>query len=271
MRQIAANLAIVATLATAIFAANSASGQAAGTQLSDFAGMWESIPRGPGPRGLGGPGRGGPPPGAGQRGDRPPPPGEDDASDLPGPNVEGLDRGDKMTYAIMTPAGRAAFEAMDPHDLPSNNCRSNGMPSLAMIPDLQDWSVGTDAIVIHYADFNTTRPVSLGADPGGPSSYLGHSTAKFENGVLTITTTKLLASLGGLGRNAPGSGSRTVVERYSLSADGQRLTGTMTVHDPEYLTRDLVLPLSLSRAPEGSRIPDDVECSVEASQRYLDG
>jgi hypothetical protein len=162
------------------------------------------------------------------------------------------------------------FEAMNPRDLPSNNCRSNGLPSLAMIPDLQDWSVEGDKLTIHYADFDTIRPISLGDAEAGPPTPLGHSAANFENGVLTITTTGMTAALGGLGRNAPGSASRSVVERYSLSADGQRLTGTMTVHDPEYLTRDLVLPLSLSRAPEGSAIPEDVECSVEASQRYLD-
>jgi len=266
MRRIATTIAAAAVLVAAIADGTSSPAKADG--LSNFAGMWEATPRGPGP---GGPrGAGGPPPG-GPRGDRPPPPGEEDASDLPGPNVEGLDRGDKMTYAIMTPAGRAAFEAMDPHALPSNNCRSNGLPSLAMIPDLQDWEVDGDKFTIHYADFNTYRPISLTDADAGPPTALGHSVAKLENGVLTITTTGMTTALGGLGRNAPGSASRSVVERYSRSADGQRLTGTMTVHDPEYLTRDLVLPLSLSRAPADSEIPSDVECSVEASQRYLDG
>ena len=188
MRRIATTIAAGAVLTAAIAAGVASPARADG--LADFQGMWESIPRGPGPGGPRGPG--GPPPGAEPRGDRPPPPGEEDASDLPGPNVEGLDRGDKMTYAIMTPAGRAVFEAMDPHDLPSNNCRSNGLPSLAMIPDLQDWSVAGDTLTIHYADFNTFRPVSIGAPDSGPPTALGHSTAKFEDGVLTITTTGMI-------------------------------------------------------------------------------
>jgi hypothetical protein len=250
-----------------------------------LAGIWEVQPRGPG--------RGGPPPGArsggnsgdlgrfspppggpeGQSGRFGPPPGgpEDSADDLPGPNVEGLDRGDKMTYAIMTPKGRAVFEAMNPHDLPSNNCKSNGLPSLVGIPDLQQWSFAGDVLTIKYADFDTVRTIYLDgrADDAPPSLY-GHSVGSFADGELTVTTDRLIATPGGLGRNAPGSASRSYIERYRLSADGTRVTGYLTVHDPEYLTRDLTLPIAFSRATDVTEIAD-VPCSVESSQRYLDG
>jgi hypothetical protein len=175
-----------------------------------------------------------------------------------------------MTYAAMTPAGKAAFEAMDPHDLPANNCRSNGLPSLVGIPDLQEWKVAGDRVTIHYANFNTVRTIWLdGRAAEGPPTLLGHSTGSFGNGEFVVTTTNLVATPGGLGRNAPGSASRSYIERYRLSADGTEVTGSVTMHDPEYLYRDRTRPIGFQRAAEGSEIPV-VDCSVEASQRYLD-
>jgi len=242
------------------------------TLKAGLSGMWEVAPHRPGRGGPPGGRPGGPPPG-GVRfgpGNGPPPGGpDDDASDLPGPNVEGLDRGDKMTYAMMTPAGKAVFEAMDPHDLPANNCKSNGLPSLVGIPDVQEWTFAGDLLTVHYANFNTVRTIYLDgrAASGAPSLY-GHSAGRFENGELVVTTTNLIATPGGLGRNAPGSASRTYVEHYRLAGDGSGVTGYVTIHDPEYLTRDLTVPIGFQRAAAGTEIPD-VECSVEASQRYL--
>lgn len=256
--------------------------------LLEMSGMWEVSPHRPapgGPGGPGGPGRGrpgaggprgdfGPPPGAGPGGRFGPPPRgldpEGDAADLPGPEIEGLDRADKMIYAAMTPAGKAAFEAMDPHDLPANNCKSNGLPSLVGIPDLQEWTVDGDRVTIHYANFNTVRTIWLDGRPAeGAPTLLGHSTGKYVGGEFVVTTTHLTATPGGLARNAPGSASRSYVERYRLSADGTEVTGSVTMHDPEYLYRDTSRPIGSRRAAEGSEIPL-VGCSVEASQRYLD-
>lgn len=255
--------------------------------LNAMTGMWQVSPRGPGGRPGAGPQRGfetarngqrqggnfseGPPPGEGRGRFGPPASGlEDDASDLPGPDIEGLDRGDKMTWAMMTPQGKAAFEAMDPHDLPSNTCLSNGLPSLVGIPDVQEWTLSDGVLTLHYANFNTVRTIHLdGSVPNGPPTLLGWSSGELANGELTVTTTNLTATPGGLGRNAPGSASRSYVERYRLSADGSRITGQLTIRDPEYLTREMVVPINFSRAPDVTEIPD-VPCSVEASQRYLE-
>jgi hypothetical protein len=145
------------------------------------------------------------------------------------------------------------------------------MPSLVGIPDVQEWSFAGDVLTIHYADFDTVRTIYLDgrAAEGLPSLY-GHSTGRFEDGVLTITSDHLIATPGGLGRNAPGSASRTTVERYALAGEGTQVRGQLTIHDPEYLTRDLVRPIAFSRAEDGVTVPEGIPCSVEASQRYLD-
>jgi hypothetical protein len=261
---------LTAAALLAALAAPSAGQTDGATKLSDFVGMWEARPPRPPGRPNGGPPGGGPgrgQPSAGQSFS--PPLNEDDGKELGGPDIPGLDRGDRMTWRIMTPAGHAAFAAMDPRKLPANNCVTNGLPSMAGMPDLQEWKVDGNRLLIHYGEYSTHRTVWLDdTNASEPPSHLGHSRATFGNGVLTITTTRLTASLGGLGRNAPGSASRTFVERYWLSADGQRIEGSMIVHDPEYLTRDLQMPLSLTKASEVTELPD-IECSVENSQLYL--
>jgi hypothetical protein len=278
--------ALAATTA-ALALATAGHGQAAPvtppSALLKMAGMWDVHPHRPGPGRGGAPGAGGrrgfgSPPDFGARGNSSglghfsPPPGGPDrpADDLPGPNIQGLDRGDKMTFAIMTPKGRAAFEAMDPHDLPANNCKSNGLPSLVGIPDAQQWTFKGNVLTIKYADSDTVRTIYLdGRADSGPPSLYGHSVGTFANGELTVTTTDLIATPGGLGRNAPGSASRSYVEHYRLSPDGTRIIGYLTVHDPDYLTRDLRLPINFMRSPKGTVIPD-VGCNVADSQSYLD-
>ena len=74
------------------------------------------------------------------RGGRPPVPPRNAGAASGGPNLEGLDMGDRRVYQLMTPQGRAAFEKMDPRELPTNNCLSAGVPTLAAVPSSQDWS-----------------------------------------------------------------------------------------------------------------------------------
>lgn len=148
-------LLTVAALIAAGLGAPSAAQSGSATKLTDFTGMWEARP----PRGPGGPGgpNGGPPGGGPGRGEPSagqsfsPPLNEDDGKELGGPDIVGLDRGDRMTYRIMTPAGQAAFAAMDPRKLPANNCQSNGLPTLALVPDLQQWAIEGNSLRIHMA------------------------------------------------------------------------------------------------------------------------
>jgi hypothetical protein len=299
---------VAGTLGVASVAAQEQTGEAAARSLQPFLGVWEVNRRGPGggregpgarprgdagaadfggfgpraegeggertgprpdrPRGGGGPGEGRRPPPGGPDGPDGP---EGEAPSIPGLDIEGLDRGDRQVWRMMTPAGRAAFAAMNPRDLPANNCLSNGLPSLVGIPDVQAWSVEGAVLTIRYANFNTVRQIYLdGRAPEGPPTLLGHSTGRWEGDTFVVTTTHLIATPGGLARNAPGSASRSYVERYRLAGGGEGITGDITIHDPDYLTRDSTRPIGFSRAPEGVEVPDDIACSVEAAQRYLD-
>ena len=186
-----------------------------------------------------------------------------------GPDIEGLARGDLRVFQQMTPAGKAAFKAMNPRDLPSNNCRSSGVPTLAVMPNAQSWSVDGDVLTIHHATFDTVRHIYFdGRKVSGPPTQLGYAIGEYSYDVVTIITTNMQASLGALSRNAPGSAARSVIERYRLSSDGQSMDAEITVDDPLYLMHPIVLHAHLVKAPAGTKV-EDFPCDVEASQRHL--
>ena len=219
-----------------------------------FGGVWDVRPMRP-PRGP--------------RNRAPAPPGRVGAASG-APNVEGLDGGDRRVYQLMTPEGRAAFDRMDPRDLPTNNCRSSGVPTLAAVPYSQDWSLEGDVLTIHHEEFDTVRQIYFDGRPAnGPPTQLGHANGAFSDGALTITTTHMKASLGALSRNAPGSDARSVTERYWLSDDGAGINGEITVEDPVFLTQAIRLRINLVRAPEGTEVLG-FPCDPEASRRHLE-
>jgi hypothetical protein len=209
-----------------------------------------------GPRGLGGSGG----PGG--------PEGED--VKIEGVNVPGLDRGDRRTYDMMTDAGKAAFAAMNPLDLPANNCKSPGLPSIAMTPNLQDWRQSGDVLTIHHEYYDTVREIRLDrrSHPAAVHTPAGDAVSWMDGDTLVIETTNLTAMAGGLGRNAPGSDARTVVERYRLSPDKQTLDGEITLNDPKYLTRPMMLHVAMTKQPEGTKI-ETFPCSIESARDYL--
>ncbi len=235
----------------------------------DFSGVWlVDARRGPaGRRGPGGPGRPddrrGPP-------DRFGPPGGDDAS-IPGLDIPGLDRGDRHTYSIMTEEGRKAFASMKPEDLPANNCQSPGLPSIVMTPNLQIWSVTGDTLTIHHEYYDTVRAIHLDRRTHPDDAVhtpSGDAVSWIDGDTLVIETTDLTAMPGGLGRNAPGSDARTVVERYRLSPDKQMLNGDLTISDPKYLTRPIMIRARMTRQPAGTEIPS-IPCSIDSARAYL--
>lgn len=246
---------------------------------SDWDGVWAPEPRGPGGRrgtgARGGPvagddasGRlrlGGPAPRTGGRsgGDPRFEISEEDAA-------KGLERGDMAVRRVMTPVGRAKFDEFDPLELPSANCQTSGLPGIAVIPELQEWSVGDDAVVIRHESYDVRRVVDLsGAAPadGGAHSVLGTASGKLDGDTLVIETTNLAAGWGGLSRNAPGSDQRRVRETYRM-VDPDTIEGEIVISDPVYLTRDLRIPVVLKRQPHDVTM-ESFPCDVEVARRHL--
>jgi len=230
---------------------------------SDFNGVWAPVMKGPPgqdrrgpPDGVGGPGRFAGP-------DRPGAPPVISARD----QLNGLDHGDIRTRSLMTEAGKAKFAEYDPLLHPASNCQTPGLPSIAQIPELQEWTVTADQLTVRHESWETTRIVHLGqtAHAAGPHTVLGYATGKIDDRSVVIDTTDLNAEWGGIGRNAPGSDQRTIRETYRL-IDHDTMEGVIEVTDPLYLYRPLSMPVTLKRQPAGTRIVD-FPCDIEVSRR----
>jgi hypothetical protein len=224
-------------------------------------------PGGPGGRGFGPPlgGGFGPPPGGPGFG---PPGGPGGAIEISAEDeAKGLDQGDIRTRSQMTEAGKAKFATFDPVETPEANCKTQGLPTLAMIPELQQWSVTGNQLTIRHESHATLRNVRLDQTfhPTDTHSVLGHAYGKFDGTTLVIETGNLNAEWGGLGRNAPGSDQRTVRETYRL-VDKDTIEGFIEINDPLYLTHSLRMPVRLHRQPAGTEIVD-FPCDVEVAKR----
>ena len=240
-------LVVVATLSLFAIADSAPAATNANSVQQGFSGMWEVQP--------------------GHR-----PHGNDGPSPQPLPNEpKGLAPGDRRVRQMMTAAGRAAFDALDPRDLPANNCRSPGLPSIAMTPNLQEWKFTVDVLHIDHEYFSTKRQIFLDGrkHPDDiPHTAEGHAIGTIDGRTLVIETSLLAAMPGGLSRNAPGSDARVVTERYTLSEDGNSMHGRITIHDPKFLTRDINLEVKLVRAEPGTEIVF-FPCDIESSRRDL--
>jgi hypothetical protein len=181
--------------------------------------------------------------------------------------AKGLEQGDIRTRSLMTAAGKAKFATFDPLQHPTSNCQTPGLPSIAQIPELQQWTIAGNEVTIRHESYATTRTVHLdqSAHPSEAHSVLGHAVGKLSGASLTIETANLNAGWGGLGRNAPGSDQRVVRESYRL-VDADTIEGVIEVTDPLYLTQTLRMPVTLKRQPAGTVI-EDFPCDIEVSQR----
>lgn len=235
-------------------------------QVSAFDGVWQVDPRGRspgGPHGSGGPGGPGGPP--------TPPQTDGGGPPLPENLASMLDRGDKRIYGQMTPAGRAMFATFDPKVLPANNCKSPGLPSIAMTPNLQAWRVSGGKLTIHHEYFDTHREIALdsAAPMTGPHTALGYAIGKLSGDTVTIETTGLAPAWGGLARNAPSSDARIVRETYRLDGP-DTLRGQIEIEDAKYLNHPLRLSVTLHRAKAATEIVT-FPCDLEASRRDAGG
>jgi len=171
----------------------------------------------------------------------------------------------------MTEAGQKKFDQFDPLELPSANCRTSGLPGIALIPELQEWSIHDGQLTIRHESYGAVRTVQLRGRPKEAATHtvLGQAIGKLNADTVVIETYNLAAGWGGLGRNAPGSDLRTVKETYRL-VDADTIAGELELSDPLYLKRPLRIPVTLKRQPAGTHI-EDFPCDVEVARRHLSG
>jgi hypothetical protein len=152
--------------------------------------------------------------------------------------------------AVLTDAGRARLKQ---NNAAANDavirCEPPDLLTLLRAPQPIAFTLNGDHVVIHHDHWNTVRKIAL-ADrsnsPNGGPTRLGSSTARFDGPTLIVETRNLLGTVSG---GFTTSDTARIVERWTTSGDGSRLTLELTIDDPESYRQPLVLIQSRVRTP----------------------
>ena len=162
----------------------------------------------------------------------------------------------------LSPAGVIARENYDPRLSPANTCEPNNVPAVFHSPYLIDIQINSSEAIVRHEAYNITRTVPLDSErrQAEPTGVFGMVAGRVEGDALVIESSGYPASGWGLGvagttngagADVPSSAQKMVIERYSASEDGARLTLSYTLEDAIHLTEPY------SNAVEFARVADD--------------
>jgi hypothetical protein len=147
----------------------------------------------------------------------------------------------------LTDAAKKARASFNPlTDSVAPGCRPKGMPTIMEQPYPMEFAKKGDAIVLRMEEYDTVRTIVMTPDAkfdALPKTLLGRSKGRWEGETLVVTTTRIdwpYIDPSGL----PQGPSSSIVERFTPSADGTRLTYTMTITDSTTFTT----PVELKRS-----------------------
>lgn len=157
--------------------------------------------------------------------------------------------------ALLTPAARKAAAEFDLANDPAIDCSPDGDGIKHQITAPIPFQIEhfDDHYVFRYEYWNAVRIVYLdGREPPADfePSRLGFSVGRFDGDTLVVETTHLKPSLLG-GRDLPIelSPDARVVERYTLTDDGERLDLVLSIIDPHNFREPYVDQQSTLRSP----------------------
>lgn len=178
----------------------------------------------------------------------------------------------------LNPAGLTAVRAYDPQNSPANACEPYNVPATYLAPYQVGIRIEGSEATLHHELYNVTRTIQLDTEPRQeePTGLFGLATGRIEGNELVIESSGFPASDWGLatasdelgvGTDIPSSEQKTLVERFSVSDDGQALTVTYTLEDPGYLTRSYVGTATLNRVADDEPL-HPYECELDSAERF---
>jgi hypothetical protein len=183
------------------------------------------------------------------------------------------------TPLSLTAAGRQAWERYDQKRSPANTCEPMSIPDIYNAPTyIVTIEIADKQAVVRNQAYKVVRTIPLDGSeaPADPKQQFGIVRGRIDNGALIIQSRAYPASAWGLGAatqvmgagaDVPSSTEKTVEERFSVSADGLKLTYEYTVKDPVYLAA------SYSHRVEWARLASDTpvypyDCDVESASQF---
>jgi len=128
-------------------------------------------------------------------------------------------------------------------DTVAPGCRPKGMPTIMEQPYPLEFVNKGDTILLRLEEYDTVRTINMkGGVAPAAASLLGYSQGRWDGNTLVVTTSRISWRYFDPS-GVPQGGSSTIIERYTPTPDGTRLTLAMTVTDPATFTQ----PIELSR------------------------
>ena len=175
----------------------------------------------------------------------------------------------KWTMAL-TPAAKEWHSGYDARmDEPQKRCISPGLYSAISWSFPFEIVATDDKLVMLYEAFNLSRRVFTDGreDPEFfPNSAMGYSKGRLENGELVIETSLLSQTIRDF-NGEPISDNATIIERYRLSDNGNRLAVVFTLHDPDNYERPPIRRRVWTRQDDAVIFP--FECDPDSFFRQL--
>lgn len=174
--------------------------------------------------------------------------------------------------------GQTAAASFDPRLSPANTCEPMNFPDMFNTPYLADLRIEDNTAVIYNVPWEVERRIPLDGTPVRPRTdgLFGVVRGRVEGDAIVLESGGYLPSRWGLGSatqklgggvDMPSSQRKTLVERFSISADGQELVYAYTVRDPYYLTGPYSDSIVLHRVADTTPLYD-YDCEVEAASMF---
>jgi len=178
----------------------------------------------------------------------------------------------------LTAQGLAAVQSYDPQKSPANYCEPYNVPAIFHVPYLYDIRLNEREAIIHHEAYGITRRVPFGptAAQVEPTGVFGAARARIDGDELVIESSGFLPSAwglatavdeNGLGADIPSSDEKTIVERYSVSADGLTLSVRYSIEDAQYLARAFTSSASLDRVSDDAPMYE-FKCELDSAARF---
>jgi len=151
-----------------------------------------------------------------------------------------------------TAAAQSAVDQYNYLDDQALRCVSPGLVRVSGWPYPLEVIQTDEQVTILYESFHEVRRIHLdgrGFPEDLPNRSMGYSIGHWEGSTLVVETRQLLAGFVDL-HGQPLSESAHVVERMSLSDDGQTMRSEMTVHDPVNYNRPITRHRVWRKTPE---------------------
>lgn len=158
-------------------------------------------------------------------------------SDLDDPDANPASLFAGTTWPLTAKAREAAARFNPITDTTTEGCTPKGMPAIIRQPFPIEFVDRGATIEMKLEEYDTRRTIHMGASATTdvPRTPLGYSVGKWDGSTLVVETTRLNEPyINNTG--VPMGPAAKLVERFSPSADGSRLSYTIVVTDPDSLT-----------------------------------